>query len=370
MVSYAEGRGSTEVVVACLNLSLVLAGGIARFLGTALVNAGVAPRYVPGAASLVGLVAGVLLLDVLAHLPPPTRRDQRERGKRRAMTSEERGAFLRLYAPGIAVSLLAYSAVMTIRSFRDYFALQLYTEANGGVPPAPSTYFWADFPGALTVCFSLALLSKVKSNRRAVFVMVSSMIAGVAILGGGTLLYRHGGLGGIAWQVTCGVGIYSAYLVMGTAFLDRLLAASGSEGTIVFLQFISDGSGWLGTVFILFWKNLSADKSMPVSDLFAQICLWASVVMAVLLVLMNAYFMWVLPKGARVPTGAAGSESADAGGVLRRPAPADENGLEDAGDNSNALRLNGGAGAVAFAGPYDDPGKPDGDSVPLLGAVA
>ena len=97
------------------------------------------------------------------------------------------------------------------------------------------------------------------------------------------------------------------------------------------------------------WKNLSADKSMPVSDLFAQICLWASVVMAVLLVLMNAYFMWVLPKGARVPTGAAGSESADAGGVLRRPAPADENGLEDAGDNSNALRLNGGAGRPVLA---------------------
>ena len=212
------------------------------------------------------------------------------------MTSEERWRFLKLYAPGISISLVAYAGIMTIRSFRDYFALQLYTEANQGKAVPASTYFWADFPGSLTVCLSLGLLSKVHSNRTAVFVMCMSMISGVLILGGGTLLYLQNVISGIAWQVTCGVGIYTAYLVMGTAFLDRLLAASGSEGTIVFLQFISDGSGWLGTVFILFWKNLSADKNMSVSALFAQICLWSSAIMAILLFLMFVYFACVLPK--------------------------------------------------------------------------
>ena len=185
------------------------------------------------------------------------------------------------------------------------------------------------------------------------------MITGVAILGGGTLLYRHGGLGGIAWQVSCGVGIYSAYLVMGTAFLDRLLAASRSEGTIVFLQFISDGSGWLGTVFILFWKSLSADKSMRVSDLFAQICLWASVFMGVLLILMNAYFMWVLPKG---EVSAVYGSLAEASRNSRRT-----DGLEEAADDT--LRLNGRGIAAAVARDASHDGKLD-DSLPLLGTVA
>ena len=296
MVSFAEGRGSTEIIVASLNLTLVLAGGIARFFGQSLVNAGIAPNYVPGIASILGLLIGLILLDILAALPPPSKEDQQQRGKRHSMTSDERYAFLSKFGPGIFLSLVAYSAIMTIRSFRDYFALQLYTEANGGVPPAASIYFWADVPGSLTVCFSLALMSRVKSNRTTVIVMITSMIVGVVVLGGGTLAYKHSLIDGIAWQVSCGVGIYSAYLVMGTAFFDRLLAASQNEGTIIFLQFISDGVGWCGTVLLLFWKSLYVDKNMPVAELFANICWWSSIVLCCCLVAMMMYFMGTLPK--------------------------------------------------------------------------
>ena len=295
MVSYAEGRGSTEIVVASLNLSLVLAGGIARFFGTWLVNIGISWRWVPAVASSVGLLIGLLLLDLLAALPSPTAVDQRDRGVRRSMTGAERMAFIKRYLPGLFLSIVAYMSVMTIRSFRDYFALQLYTEANGGVEPSPSLYFWADVPGSVTVCFSLGLLSNVKSNRRTLMWMITAMIVGILILGGGTVMYDHQVWSGIAWQVSCGVGIYTAYLVMGTAFLDRLLAASHSEGTIVFLQFISDGSGWFGTVGILFWKSLYAPKDMPVSELFSSICFWSSIILCGSLSLMMLYFMTMLP---------------------------------------------------------------------------
>ena len=296
MVSYAEGRGSTEIIVASLNLTLVLAGGIARFLGTALVHGGVPSHLVPGVASLLGLVIGLVLLDILAALPPPSKQDQKERGVRRSMSSAERKAFLTRFGPGIFLSLVAYASVMTIRSFRDYFALQLYTEANGGIPPAASIYFWADFPGSVTVCLSLGILSYVKSNRTTVVVMITSMIIGVVVLGGGTVAYNHGLMGGIAWQVSCGVGIYTAYLVMGTAFFDRLLAASKNEGTIIFLQFISDGTGWCGTVILLFWKSLWVDKNMPVAELFANICWWSSIVLFFSLLAMMLYFIGTLPK--------------------------------------------------------------------------
>ena len=296
MLSYAEGRGSTELVVASLNLMLVLAGGIARFLGSSLLTMGIAPQWVPGTSSALGLCLGLVLLDLLAALPPPSAVDIADRGVRRSMTGAERLAFIKRYLPGLFLSIVAYSSVMTIRAFRDYFALQLYTEANNGVPVESSTYFWADFPGAVTVCFSLGALSYIKNNRTTLMFMIGAMIFGVAVLGGGTLLYTNRVIGGIGWQVSCGVGIYSAYLVMGSAFFDRLLAASHSEGTIVFLQFISDGTGWFGTVGILFWKSLLADPNMPVSELYSTICLWCSLVLVISLVLMLLYFMQMLPK--------------------------------------------------------------------------
>ena len=296
MISYAEGRGNTEIVVAALNLCLVLAGGLARVVGTALVNTRMKVQYVPGAACLIGLVVGLFLLDVLAHMPPPSRKDQERRGVRRAMTSEERWTFLKKYALGIFLSLIAYSALTSIRSFRDYFALELYTELNGGQAPAASTYFLADFPGSLAVCCCLAMLSGVKSNRQAAGFMMAFMILGVVILGCGTLLHSHGLIGGMSWQVMSGVGIYTSYLVMGTAFFERLLAASGSEGTIVFLQFISDGCGWLGTIAILFWKNLGTDRHADVSKIFTIMSTWPSIAIFLLLVVMSMYFLWALPK--------------------------------------------------------------------------
>ena len=295
MLSYAEGRGSTEIIIAALNLMLVIAGGIARFLGSTLVSIGTPSHFVPGVASSVGLCVGLILLDLLASLPPATKVDQQERGIRRSMTSEERILFLKKYGIGIFLSLIAYSTIMTLRSFRDYFAVQLYTEANGNVAPSPSIYFWADFPGAVTVCFSLGALSYCKDNRKTLILMITMMILGVSILGGGTLLYSSNSWNGIAWQVSCGAGIYTAYLVMGSAFFDRLLAASNSEGTIIFLQFISDGTGWLGTVGILFWKSLIANPTMPVSELYSKMCLWSSLALIVSLVLMLLYFLKMLP---------------------------------------------------------------------------
>ena len=294
MLSYAEGRGSTELIVASLNLMLVLAGGIARFLGSSFLNMGVAPQWVPFTASCVGLVIGLVLLDLLAALPPPSAKDIQDRGVRRSMTGAERMQFIKRYLPGLFLSVVAYSTIMTIRSFRDYFAVQLYTEANGGTPVSASMYFWADFPGAMTVCFSLGALSYIKSNRKTLMFMICAMIFGVTILGGGTLLYTNHVWGGIAWQVSCGVGIYSAYLVMGSAFFDRLLAASNSEGTIVFLQFISDGTGWFGTVGILFWKSLVADKNMPGKFLWCLACGGVGLRMFELVCRLNACFVFFL----------------------------------------------------------------------------
>ena len=261
MISYAEGRQATEVIVAMLSLTLVLAGGISRAISAALLNQGIAPQWLSTVTSSLGTGIALVCLCLLERAPRASAADIVKRGKRGPMPADQRMAFLLRYKFGLVLCIFSYAAVMSIRSFRDYFALELYYHALAK-PPSPSTYFFADLPGAVVVCFVLASMSKISQNRQALKVMISLMIICSTGLLIATLLYQSSVISGYVWLVLCGAGIYGAYLVMGTAFYDRLLAAAGAKGTIMFLQFISDGSGWIGTVGILlfrtFGKNMDA----------------------------------------------------------------------------------------------------------------
>merc|ERR1712185_821650 len=107
--------------------------------------------------------------------------------------------------------------------------------------------------------------------------MMTIMIVGAFILGSATLLYRTEKISKLSFLITCGIGIYTTYLVSGSAFFDRLLASSGLAGTIVPLQFISDGSGWFGTIGFLLYESFSSRKSADDAlKLFAILCTYCS----------------------------------------------------------------------------------------------
>ena len=121
IVTWLEGRRATELLFATLNLAVVLAGGIGRAYGVALLDWGVAPRWMPLVASGSGFVLAAFFLALLAQLPAQTAGDTAQRGKRGPMTHAQRAKFCLRFAPGIAVSLAAYLVIMSLRGFRCVF---------------------------------------------------------------------------------------------------------------------------------------------------------------------------------------------------------------------------------------------------------
>ena len=297
-VSFIEGRQDTEAIVASLNLFLVVAGSMARGLGAAILGSGITPSAMPGIASLIGFCGCLVMLPLLNAVPQPEEEDRAQRGKRGAMPFSQQKRFFCGYALGIILSIVSYTVVMAIRAFRDYYAKELYTTALGK-QPQPSLYVLADLPGAVAVCVIISLLSKIRSNRNAANAMMAIMLVGAFILGSATLLYRTEKISKLSFLITCGIGIYTTYLVSGSAFFDRLLASSGLSGTIVPLQFISDGSGWFGTIGFLLYESFSSRKSADDAlKLFAILCTYCSVCMIVCLGTMQLYF-W---RRLRIPT--------------------------------------------------------------------
>ena len=310
IVTWLEGRRATELLFATLNLAVVLAGGIGRGYGVALLGWGVAPRWMPLVASSSGFCLAAFFLALLAQLPAQTAGDTAQRGERGAMSHAQRAKFCARFAPGIAVSLAAYLVIMSLRGFRDFYALELYTDALGGAPPSSLLLFLADAPGGILSCVMLALLSTVKRNKSALVCMSVIMLLGVLTMLLATVLYRFQLIGGIAWLVTIGAGIYVAYLPMGSPFYDRLMAASGGRGTVTFMVFAADGVGYLGTLALLAWKTFATTRSSTAaqrdgsgarasrsggpSALFSTVSLYACAALLVLLVLQVIYFATTL----------------------------------------------------------------------------
>lgn len=149
--SYLEGRKSTDLLIAALNFGLIVAGGAARSSAVALIEAGVEPYLMPAVTAAAALVVALPLLFVVDRLPRPSVSDKHERSERGSMSCAQKLALFRRYKHVIGNILFAYMIVMGLRQYRDFFAVELYSNALGFTPTS-WTYLLCDLPGALLSC--------------------------------------------------------------------------------------------------------------------------------------------------------------------------------------------------------------------------
>lgn len=85
-----------------------------------------------------------------------------------------------------------------------------------------------------------------------------------------SFLHQTGNLlGGIAWQVVAGGGIYVAY--QNTPVYERLVALSGSKGTCTYLVFLSDMMVYFGTSILVLWKVFFSSSDNNAADYYDKI---------------------------------------------------------------------------------------------------
>ncbi|MFO0552879.1 MAG: DUF5690 family protein [Polyangiaceae bacterium] len=250
---FLEGRVVSDWLGAALCASFIVGSGAAKSLGKALLEWGVAERWMPAAAGAVVAPAMLLFVAMLAQIPPPTQRDVAARTERVPMNAEMRRAFFRSHAAGLVPLVIAYVALTAFRDFRDNFATEIWDKLGFGKQPLIMTT--TEIPVAVGAVVGVALIGLFRKNRAALLATHVIIVAGALLVGAATLAFQAGLIQPVTWMISVGLGLYVAYVPYNCVLFDRLVAATGSVANAGFLIYVADASGYLGSVATLIYKN-------------------------------------------------------------------------------------------------------------------
>jgi hypothetical protein len=293
---YMEGRRVSEVLGAILCASFILSSGVVKSVGAWFLNdVHVTAFWMPAATGAVFFPLLFVSVWVLGQLPPPNAEDEAERVKRAPMSAAERGAFLRVYAPGVILLVLSYILLTALRDFRDNFAAEIWTALGYGKEAGIFTA--SEFPVAVISLVALAAVMAVRDNLRALMVIHGIVFAGFALLGLATLAFQAHLISPLPWMILAGAGLYMAYTPFNAMLFDRLIAFSGRVATAGYLIYVADASGYLGSVALLLWRNFGGFK-LDWLQFFTLSAYATSVAGAVLTALAALYFRGRARQGA------------------------------------------------------------------------
>ncbi len=286
VVWYLEGRRTSELLLAGLSLSYILASGVVKDFGRALMAGTVAgwwsavPVIGPAIGGALGkvsegwmpAVAGFHFLPIflgsvwlLNQLPRPSTADVAARVEREPMQHADRLAFMRQFAVGLAFLCVAYFFLTAYRDFRDNYQVEILDGLGYPYNSHKAIITQAETLVTLGVLGVLAMLNVVKDNRRGLLCAFGIMSGGVLLLGVSTALLQAGLLNGFWWMTLTGLGSYLAYVPYGSVLFDRLIASTRVVGTAVFAIYLADAIGYTGSVGVQLYKDLAAGAVSRVS---------------------------------------------------------------------------------------------------------
>lgn len=259
VVRYLEGRRTSELLLAGLSSSFIVASGVVKDVGRSLLADGMSESWMPFATGLLFAPIFALAVWMLDQLPPPSPEDIAARVDRPTMTAVQRRAFLKRFFGGLVLLFLVYFFLTAYRDFRDNYGVEIFTELGYG--SAPAIFTKTELPVALAVLVALAMLNLVKDNRRGLVGAYLLMIVGALLLGGGTLLFDAGHVDGATWMILTGLGSYLVYVPFGSVLFDRLIAATGVAATAVFTIYVADALGYTGSVGVQLYRDLAQSET-------------------------------------------------------------------------------------------------------------
>lgn len=290
--SYVEGRRCSEMLGAVLCASFILSSGVVKSVAVWMMQHGVSETWMPAATGIAFLPVLLLSLWVLERVPPPDAQDEAERTARSPMRQDDRSVFLREQGIPMAVLVSGYVLLTALRDFRDNFAVELWTAMGFG--GAASIFSQSELPVAVIALGGLGALMLVRNNLRALLAMHGVIILGALLLGASTLAFQAHLLGPLPWMILTGAGLYLGYTPFNAMLFDRMIAALGRGGNAGFLIYIADASGYCGSVALLLYRSLAAQKIdwLP----FFIACTYGTAIFVTLLTLLSAVHFFRLER--------------------------------------------------------------------------
>lgn len=289
VVGYLEGRRTSELLLAGLSCSFILASGAVKDVGRGLMSGWqVSEAWMPAATGLLFLPMFLLAVWALDQIPAPSEADVAARVQREPMDRARRWAFVREFLGGLVMLLIAYFFLTAYRDFRDNYGIEIFTELGYG--EQATIFTRTELPVAFGVMGALAALFLIKNNRLGLLGAFALMIGGSALLGISTLLFDAGVINGVWWMVLVGLGSYLAYVPYGSVLFDRLIASTGFIGTAVFAIYVADAIGYTGSIGVQLYKDLGQGE-VSRFGFFRGYTYFMSILGTVLLVASCAYFL-------------------------------------------------------------------------------
>lgn len=253
---YLEGRRMTEVLGASLSVSFIFSAGLCRSVGAYLMRDwNVSETWMPFAACCVFVVPLLVFLWLLDKVPPPSALDEALRTKRQPMNAAQRKHFVKTFLPGIVLFVLAYMLLTAFRDFRENFASDVWKSLGYG--NVAGIYTRTETPVSIFVLVIMGTIMLIKNNKLALMVNHMIIIAGMLLIGIGTLMFEQKMIEAPMWMILIGVGLYLGYVPFNSIFFDRLIAAFTYIGTVGFIMYVADAFGYLGSVSVLFVKEFT-----------------------------------------------------------------------------------------------------------------
>jgi len=256
VVWYLEGRRTSELLLAGLSCSFILASGVVKDIGKHLMDAyHISEWWMPASTGLCFLPLFLASVWLLNQLPAPSAEDVAARVERETMDAARRVSFVRTFLPGLLLLLVSYFFLTAYRDFRDNYAVEIVKGL--GFLERAAIFSKAEMIVAFGVLVPLALLVLVKDNRLALGGAYAIMTGGMALMGLSTLLFDAGKVDGFWWMTLVGLGSYLAYVPVGSVLFDRLIAATRVTGTAVFAIYIADAIGYTGSIGVQLYKDFA-----------------------------------------------------------------------------------------------------------------
>lgn len=293
VVWYLEGRRTSELLLAGLSCSFILASGVVKDVGSALTRgepslpvfaidlgrtnaAGdsvpfelVVPNvlhsfgkipdvWMPFATGMVFFVPFLLSVWLINHMPEPSPADVAARTEREPMDGRHRAGFIKAFLPGLVMLFVVYFFLTAYRDFRDNYGVEILTGLGYGGKAGifSRTEIWVAF-GVMVV---LAGLNLIRDNRWGLLGALFVMVSGCVLMAGGTLLFDLKLVNGLVWMVLNGLGAYLAYVPFGSVLFDRMIASTRIAGTAVFAIYVADAIGYTGSIGVQLYKDFFAGQ--------------------------------------------------------------------------------------------------------------
>jgi MFS family permease len=253
--SYIEGRRGTDFIGATLAVSFIFASGFVKSAaGWLMLSFGITEFWAPFYTGL--LFAGPLLLFtyLMEKIPPPDETDIADRMERTPMSKAQRNMFVGSFLPGLAACILIYTFATIFRDIRDNFGAEMWKEMSFFNQPA--IFSKTETPITLIILVLIGSMVMIRNSYKALITAHVFIGIGFLLAGFSTLAYIGGNLSPVWWMTLVGLGLYMVYIPFNAVFFERLIATFKYAGNVGFLIYLADSFGYVGSVSVLFAKEV------------------------------------------------------------------------------------------------------------------